>query len=265
MVAAHHVFESKVTTDISESKTFRDVLKKCSYDTFIVLDLDNTTIESIAEGNVGSDQWFENLFRHANAIKIDSDKATQLILTLYHAVQLHIQVKPVEPEIVRIIKALQDIHVPILAFTARSKKILEPTLRQLAEVDISFARQFGKSNFEFVIDGGHIITYCDGIVFCDGKDKGKCLAEFFKKIKYYPAHVLMLDDKLKHLNSVKAIVNGYGGRFEGIRCGHLDEKVASFEMKTSMQALIKMSGLFSQPTHEVMKELKIEPMEVKPR
>lgn len=243
---------------INESARFSDVLKKCSFNSFVVVDLDNTVIESAEDSHLGSDQWFDALLQYANEIIIDTADAATLVLTIYAAVQMHIKAKAVDPEIVSVIKTLQDIGIPVLVLTARGREVIEPTLRQLNEVGIDFSKQWETGRSALILDHKHTATYCNGIIFCEGYNKGKCLEKFFEERDYRPSHVVMIDDKEKHLTRVGEMVTSHGGQFDGLRFNYLDPKVACFESAKAMKSLTQISGLFSESIRSVMKKLKIE-------
>lgn len=242
---------------ISESKNIRDILNHCSFNTMLLLDLDNTVMESIQE--LGSDQWFVNLMDYACRISADKLEAVSLVIAIYHAVQHHTKTKAVEFEIVKIIKALQDIGVPVLAVSARGPQITGPTLEQLNAIGIKFSRQWGEGSFALPVDDKeHVPIYNQGIIFCNGNDKGKCLKAFFDKTNFYPAHVVMADDKGKHLHVVQSIIKSFGGQFVGLRYGHLDEKVAGFNMAKANVQLSQIYHLLPLDVQQAIDKLKIK-------
>nr|WP_028387605.1 DUF2608 domain-containing protein [Legionella fairfieldensis] len=146
--------------EIKETLTIKTALKNISYDTWLVLDLDNTVMESVLE--VGSDQWFTNLVDYAMKVFLDQREATRLALLIYGAVQVHVRTKAVEPGIVKIIKALQDIGIPVFALTARDIAIKQSTIRQMEAIGIDFSRNCINVNNP---------SYEKGIIFCNGKNK----------------------------------------------------------------------------------------------
>ncbi len=212
---------------IEEIKAVNDALKRVSYNTWLVLDLDNTVMESSLE--LGGDQWFTSLLHHANLSEPDQELAFLSVISIYHAVQAHIRAKAVEPEIVTIINALQHIGIPVLGLTARDLSISHSTIRQLADIGIDFS-----NNPIEQVDGSF---YEQGIIFCSGGDKGAAFKRFLERCRNQPQHVVMLDDREKHLQHVKVAVEALGISFDGLRYGFLDAKVLQFDRQTASHQL----------------------------
>ncbi|OGT42252.1 MAG: hypothetical protein A3F42_05190 [Gammaproteobacteria bacterium RIFCSPHIGHO2_12_FULL_37_34] len=238
-----------------ESKHIRDVLTHTSCNSFVIFDLDNTLVESTQE--MGGDQWFVSLSQYAAKMVVDSAEAASLVLSIYHEVQFHIDLRAVQKEAIRIIQILQDLSIPVLALTTRGSKISEPTLSQLNKIGIHFSKQWSDDFIALPRHERYSPTFREGIIFCDGADKGKCLNEFFNYKQFYPEHVVMVDDKAKYLVSVGKVVTQYGAQFIGLRYGYLDEKIKTFNLEQSMQELIGISYRFPRPIQHVLGRLSI--------
>lgn len=240
-----------------ESKNIRDFLEHCTYDTTVILDLDNTVMECKEE--LGSDQWFSKLFRYACELHINNkEEAAKLVIALYHAVQEHANMKKVEPEIEMIIKALKSITLPVYGLTARGNPILERTFKQLKDIGINLSCGSSLPKVELTVEGTvNKVFYAQGIIFCNGNDKGKCLKAFFDYVKIFPQNVVMVDDAERHLTSVKSMVDSYGGRFTGLRYGFLDDKVSRLEMEKAHYQLFKLHDKFSKEVQFVVTKLEI--------
>ena len=212
---------------IEEIKGIHDALKRVSYNTWLVLDLDKTVMESKLD--LGGDQWFTSLMSHAVLSEPDKDLAFMSVIAIYHAVQAYIRAQVVEPEIITVIRALQDIGIPVLALTARDECIGASTIRQLKDIGIDFSRH------PIALRDG--TSFKQGIIFCNGANKGEALRTFFAECKGRPQHVVMLDDREKHLLNVKHVVEELGIRFDGLRYGYLDEKVELFDREKASYQL----------------------------
>lgn len=257
------MFSATKKNQIIESQAIRDILKLITHDTWLLLDLDNTVMESMME--LGSDQWFAKLMEYGCQLLPDKEEAINLVILIYQSVQHHVRTKVVEPDIIKIIKALQDIGIPVLALTARDKSLIDTTLGQLDEVGIDFGRNRGSHEKRIQLENEAV--YHQGIIFCNGNDKGKCLKAFFAKCLGLPAHVVMVDDKAKHVSHVQEAVESLKIRFDGVRYGYLDEKVRSFnfdeshvqlsQIKNKLPAEIQATlGRLKVPHHESKKEEK---------
>jgi hypothetical protein len=223
------------TSSIVESQSITDLLQFLSFDTWFIPDLDNTLMESKIE--LGSDQWFDKSFEHANKNITDKVEAADRMLTLYHEVQHHLLMQPVEASTVWMIRAFQDIGIPEVPLTARSECLIETTQRQLRQIGIDFSRQKHviPGRIELNKVGDTTSVYQDGIIFCNGQNKGDCLETFVKKclaleLIKMPTHFVMIDDKRKHVEKVAQAAQRMGVAFHGLRYGFLDQKVKQLDM-----------------------------------
>ena len=246
---------ARINSGVYESNNIRDVLKYCSFDSWLVLDLDNTVYECIKE--LGSDQWFTCFMEYAAKITIDKAEAFNLVIAIYDAVQYYVTHKVVEPNIINIINAFQAIGIPVLGLTARSNRISVITQHQLKSLGIDFSRCWDSLPFTLGQVNNQTPIFHDGIIFCDGLDKGMCLDLFFKRTRLMPKAVVMADDKEKHLLAVKRVIDTAGGRFVGIRYGHLDEKVAAVDFRKATVELHAINHKLPEKVRDAIKQLKI--------
>lgn len=222
---------------ISENNNIKELLKHCHYNTCILLDIDDTIVTQRF-----GDPWFEKLLQKVSSYQQPIDE----VISIYHAVQNITQMNLIEKEIVKFIKAFQDIGLPVIALTSRGIPIMTSTLRELHKIGVHFDRQWGATKFDLEVDGKKEISqFKDGIIFCTGYDKGKCLAAFLKTVHFYPKEVVMIDDKNKHLESVKKVVNAYGGTFRGIRYSQMDTVAKEFDLEKAQVDLEELKPQFS--------------------
>lgn len=239
---------------VLEIKHIRDVLKHTSHNSLVIFDLDNTLVESTQE--VGSDQWFVSLSQYAANIMVDSAETISLVLSIYHEIQFHIDLRAVQQEAIRIIQILQDLCIPVLALTARGTKISEPTLKQLDKIGIQFHKQWDEE-FSLPKDEMHAPIFRQGVIFCDGADKGKCLDYFLHYKLFSPKHVVMVDDKAKYLISVGKMLKQYHAQFVGLRYSFLDEKVRAFNWERSLEELFAITHRLPLDIQRNLKRLNI--------
>lgn len=243
-------------TTISESKNIRDILKLVSFNSWLLLDLDNTVIEAIIE--LGSDQWFTKLIDHALHIIPNSKEAADLVVDIYTAVQHHINTQVVEKDIVGMIKTLQDIGIPVIGITARDNSLIDTTFRQLGENNINFGRTRDTHETDITLSQTQAV-YHRGIIFCSGGDKGKCFKEFLEICDEHPEHVVMVDDKAKHLSHVQKLVESLGMRFDGLRYGYLDEKTQIVDMNAAHVQLAHIKHLLPNSIQGQIDRLQVLP------
>lgn len=245
---------------IEETADIKSILHSCSYNSFAVFDLDNTVFESTRE--LGSHQWFVNLCEHAFKVITDKVQAINVALELYHLVQHHTQVQPVQENTVKIIKLLQDINIPVIALTARGSEIITPTLRQLNHIGIDFSRNWEIFNNRTIELSNDAVVFHQGIIFCSGRNKGKSFDDFFTHLskyeKCFPEHVVMAEDTLKHLISVEETVKSHGASFTGLRYNNLDKKAEDFNHMIAIQQLIELSEAFPEQHKKLLTILKFK-------
>lgn len=235
---------------IEEIKKICDALrqKKISHDTWFFIDLDNTVMESQLE--LGGDLWFNAMIKYAKDMFPDDKRlAFETVIIIYHELQAHVRTKPVEKEIVDIIRAIQDIGMPIIAITARDESIRPATEKQLQDIGIDFSRNVPADIPEI----GH------GVIYCCGQSKGAKLKEFFAKIQRIPAHIACFDDKGLHLEDQLKTAIESNVRFNGWRYGFLDEKMKTFDFKITHQQLALIKDRLPLRVQQAIERLKIIP------
>ncbi|WP_058464293.1 DUF2608 domain-containing protein [Legionella cincinnatiensis] len=232
---------------IMEIKNFREALKDIHFDTWLVLDLDNTVMTPRIA--FGGDAWFEGLFSHVAQKKIEMATAQPSLMSVYNSAQHFVRTSAVEPKIGSIIRALQDIGIPVVGLTARGYSIRHQTLRQLADMGVDFSRNSIVADDDSSCQGG--------VIFCGGGDKGENLNSFLSRLGRTPRHIVMLDDKKKHLERVMLALKPLGIHFSGFRYGYLDEEVRQFSMETANIQLAHLWEWLSATVREDVKKLKL--------
>lgn len=203
--------------------------------TIIVLDIDNTIAQP--EFLIGSEEWVMHMInKWCNPTITDSRERFKSIAPLYYDVIHSINFIPIELLTGEIIRTLQNSGVIVIGLTARSFEICDRTIEQLDNIgiDLSLASLWPE---EFWHDCH--LSYChkNGIIFCNGNDKGKVLCHVFDRLNYCPTKIIAIDDKERHLHAIaKAVCPCI--EFVGIRYGYLDEKVKSYDTRAADQELL---------------------------
>lgn len=215
-----------------ESKNISDLKKYRKPKSVVVVDLDNTIQEASLE--LGSDQWFRALCEYGATIKLEGGNAISLVIAIYHAVQIHVNTKPVEDAAVTVIRELQEEGTLVLGLTSRDTKLTDATYRQLEAIGVNLR---------------------GNIIFCCGEDKGVCLLKEFDARNLQPPHVVMAEDLVKHLHRVKAALDTRGIDFTGLRYGFLDEKVKALEMERAHAQLLQLKPYLHTSTQLMIDRL----------
>ncbi len=209
------------TNTIKEIPNIQSALNKISYNAWVFFDLDNTVMESTL--NLGGDQWFSHLMKYT------PQPSQRYVFTLYYALQSHIKMQASEPKIALIIKALQDIGIPVFALTARDEQILEPTIKQLLHIGVDFSINKNEVTQD--------TQYRSGIICCNGQNKGDAITRFLNTCNKKPSDIVMFDDKNPHLVHIQTATKEMNINFFGFRYGFLDAKVAQFDIVTAYKEL----------------------------
>lgn len=224
-------------TDIVSTNDIRKILKFISFRSCIIFDLDNTVIEPHdIENGLGSDQWFVAMLDYAQGLSLERKEAFDLVITLYHAVHRYIYVQTVQQEVIFLIKVLRDIGLPVIALTSRGDGMKRQTERQLEYLKIQF----------------------DEIIYCNGLPKNECLQKYFDKTEK-PRHVVMADDKLRHLQEIQKLMQELSIKFDGLRYGFLDEKVQQFSFCEATKCLHALIIKLSAHEVDAMAKLNLLP------
>jgi predicted phosphatase len=205
--------------------------------TVIILDIDNTLAHPEAY-LIGSEEWVAHMICTYGDTTITDPKARfACIAPLYYDVIHAIHFQPVESITIEIIKELQNSGVIVVGLTARSFEICDRTIEQLNSmgIDLSHASLW----HEQLWHDCHL-EYChkDGIIFCNGNDKGTVLTQLFERLNYKPTKIIAVDDKERHLQSIARALHPKI-EFVGIRYAHLDEKVRNFDSIAADEELLE--------------------------
>lgn len=205
--------------------------------TIILVDLDNTLVQPHGTF-LASDQWVEYHIKQKMKDGLSAREAWLAIKDLYVQIQQYITLTLVEEITVQIIKELQSKGIFVIAITARLSEVSNYTLMQLHNLDIHFSQLW----HEELCDRDLRYHYKDGIIFCDGNDKGKIFEHITQRINKSFTKVIAVDDKEKNLHAIKKVLHP-DIDFVGIRYGYLDAIVANFDHK---QAEIDLQKYYLQ-------------------
>jgi phosphoserine phosphatase len=216
--------------------------------TLLVFDLDNTLIEPV--GNLGSDQWFHFLVRKFTEVdRLDEKEAAARAMKLWNKAQWLVEVKAVEPLTPNLIRRQQDRGIKTMGLTAREPEIAGRTLELLERVGVRLGRST-VHDAERKAGGG---LFKQGVLFVgEGRDKGDELVKFLREIRYAPAKVLFVDDRLDHVVNVEKACRRAGIDYLVFRYGATDAKVEQFNRDTEDPQLFA-SGVLSEKAAEAVK------------
>jgi hypothetical protein len=245
----------KSTSVIKECDFIRQIYKHCTFNTTLVFDIDNTIQRPHREDDLGSDQCYRELLAHAFERIPERPRAFNSVLALNSVIQSHIKVKPVEPETPDVLRKFQDLEMTTIAVTARGIEVIDVTLEQMRKINVRFSREnVAKLTFELE---GRVVTYINNILFCNGVNKGVCLAELERQLKFLSKHVVMLDDVEKNLIHVMQEMEKLDIQFTGLRYNLLDKRVTEFKLQRAIDRLLSLQSHFSHSTVNLIETLEL--------
>lgn len=217
---------SKLVTDTND---MAHALNYAVEGTLFVFDLDNTLIETAQ--HLGSDQWFSHRLQHFMDKGHTIDEALRLVVPNWLAIQSKTHMRHVDSAIPGLLSKLHQSHVSMIALTKRPPELAPRTLEQLAPLQIDFSKTSEIAGPIVFPEQGDSL-YQDGIIFvARTEEKGPVLRAFLKKMKTPPKKIVLIDDKMSHIENVALAMESLHIPFVGIRYGGADEKVKSFDPK----------------------------------
>lgn len=189
----------------------------------IIFDLDNTILEPVQL--LGSDQWFYHTLRQYEREGMDSKDALEKVFVQWYEIQAITKVKLVENKTKDLIESLQSKKIKLMGLTSRNPDFALASIKQLNSLEIDLGKTAPYKKDLFFENG---MVFRKGILFSQGKNKGKALKCFFSKIGFFPKSAVFIDDKLKHVAEVEDFCKTYKIRFIGYRYGYLDDKIKNF-------------------------------------
>jgi FMN phosphatase YigB (HAD superfamily) len=214
---------------VKETNDFAHAFTYLEDDTLFVFDLDNTLIETAQ--HLGSDQWFSHKLDFFVKEGLSLDEALNRVVTQLIEVQNRSEMRLVDPAIPDLLYKMQRKNVSMIGLTKREPRMSERTLKQLAPLHIDFSRT-AKIKEELVFDELQGTTLKQGIIFVGpGIEKGPALMAYLKQLNKQPKKIVVIDDKMSHIQNIANVLEPLEITFIGIRYGGADEKVRAFNPK----------------------------------
>ncbi len=228
LLAFSSVHASKL---ITETNDMAHVLTYVKEGTLFVFDLDNTLIEPVQ--HLGSDQWFSHHLQQYLNEGLPMDEALLVAIQDLIAIQHRSDIRFVDPSIPQFLLELQQSHVSMIGLTKRNPALVNRTIDQLSQLQIDFSTTSDVQSplsFQELND----TIFQNGIIFVGhGIEKGPALNAFLANLKEMPKQIVMIDDRMSHVENVAHAAEALHIPFVGIRYGGADEKVQQFDSKIS--------------------------------
>ncbi len=210
---------------IFESDKMEDALPHVQEETWVLIDADNTLIES--EMHMGSPQWMKYMRMKIRSIGFDKETGEEALYKFWRFVQHFVPVRLVDPHAVEVIEQLASSNVVTVILTARDPVEMPHTERQMASVGISIPTILLPENTSMPFEG-EVSLFENGVIYCGEHTKSQALRAFMQKMGKTPKKVILIDDKREQVHGLAKTMEEMGIEFVGIRFSRADERVRSF-------------------------------------
>ena len=236
-----------IQAEIVDIKNIDECKKLAQPGMLILFDIDNTIMETAQ--TLGGDQWFNYQIADYEKRGFSKQEALQITRAEWVFLQNRTKVKPVESTTVQMIENLQKNGTKVMALTTRGLYIARRTVEQLQSIGVHFDAAAPLRGEKF-FDHEQGIFYRDGILFCSGNSKGSCLFRFFEETGYQPKKIMVVDDRISHLQDVEKACVTHQLPFLGLRYGFLDEKVKNLNPEIVKEQMEHFGHLLSDEDAE---------------
>ncbi len=216
-------------TYIRETDSLVDIVDIGDQNTLVVFDLDDTLIRGFG---AATDEWFRAHVKELVDAGKTASEAIDMVLPAYAAAQCTTRVQFVENSAPDILTELRTRKIRTIALTSRGRKeLFAATFRQFSDLGITLKQDDPAWQQMFTLEPLRGETrYQDGIIFCDGNNKGAALEVFFERLGYRPTHIIFVDDSLGNLQAVEKLAEKLHIRFNGfhylrVQHGLLDQPI----------------------------------------
>jgi hypothetical protein len=209
---------------ISELKSYKDFdWTQVDSQTLVVFDIDNTLIRQ--NQMIGTHQWGDYMRERAIKNGMSPEKAKPYQIQAFSELQPHLEVVPVEKEIMDILEDLSRRQINHFALTARPSTIVDTTLKQLQIVHHDFGSAFPEQK-----DPKKIESYLkSGVIFSGETPKGELLKIIVENSTHPIKKIIFFDDKKYNLESVEKSLADSPIELISLRYGGADKIVNSFD------------------------------------
>ena len=198
----------------------------------MVFDIDNTILAM--EQGLGADQWYEWQKDLANNDRC-SPQNTGNRFAVQGALYFASAMRPTQDDAASQVRTIQDSDIPVIVLTSRGPDFRLQTFRELRRNGYSFSHSAigppGGYGQDFMpVENGRMSRYEDGVFMTAGQHKGQMLFALLQKNgTLLPSVIVIVDDKQKNLDAVKATFAELDVPVRAWRYTGEDETVAGFD------------------------------------
>jgi hypothetical protein len=205
------------TAKIIETASIADVIPLVDSDTWVVVDLDNTTFEG--KQALGHTEWFSDKSKKLVASGMTYMEANLTVYPEWMEIQKICPVKPVEENFIPTLRSFQNQGIVVMGLTHRQPRVSDSTLRQINSLGFSFTPTAPAAT-AFSIPSSSPATsvlYDQGVIFAgEFNKKGEIFSLFLSLIKKLPKKVVFIDDIKRNVDDVENTLTELGVECYGI-------------------------------------------------
>jgi len=201
----------------------------------VVFDIDNTL--ATVPDDLATPEWFIWQLQAYEKKGLSSSEALNKALHLHNHLLNHTWLHAA-PNASQVIQHLHKKGVATIALTARN--LVNRTLEQLAAAGITLQNASLPQDFFWLPTNNSQrpgAGYKQGVVFCNGNDKGSLLLHFLQQTAYQPDTIIFVDDMQEHVHAVKKVITKHNLPCVGIRYSYFDKKAHNFNPQRAHQQL----------------------------
>ena len=222
--------------DIIETATVKDIVPLIDSDTWVLVDLDNTTFEG--RQALGHTEWFYDNARALMKNGMTLEEATRECYPEWIVVQKVCPVKPIEAAFIPELMRLQQQGIVVMGLTHRQPSIADSTIRQVNSLGLSFSNSVPVKD-SLVVPSETPTVYDQGILFTgEYNKKGEIFVRFLSMTDQQPKRIVFIDDKRGHVEDVEKAVSDLGIEYIGVHYTAIeyaekvyDPEIAQFQHK----------------------------------
>ncbi|MBA3603176.1 MAG: DUF2608 domain-containing protein [Parachlamydiaceae bacterium] len=215
---------------IIETVTIENIIPLIDDDTWLLVDLDNTTFEG--KQALGHTEWFYDKAHAKMRNGMTLEEATRECYPEWIEVQKICPVKPVEEAFIPALVLMKQRGIVIMGLTHRQPSLVDSTLRQVASLGLNFLDS-APVKTTFAVPSETPTMYIQGILFTgEFNKKGEIFVRFLSIINQQPKKIVFIDDKRSHVEEVEMALMGLGIEYIGVHYTAIEhvEKVYSPEI-----------------------------------
>jgi hypothetical protein len=199
---------------IFESTSVTNIIPLIDEQSWIVIDLDNTTFEG--KQALGHTDWFYDKAHALMKEGMTLDEATRECYPEWINVQKICPVKPVEDAFISALKIYQSLGYVVMGLTHRQPSIADSTLRQLDSIGLDLSES-APDKSTLIVPSDTPTLYDQGVLFTgEFNKKGVIFVRFLSQINQKPLKVVFIDDKKNHVEEVGRALEAEGIEFVGV-------------------------------------------------